>query len=228
VVRASGALAALPTQDDLVIPGFYNVFQMNQYFEWSGSTWRANGRILGDLRSEVLAASRPRLLETDDLFEDSSGSMHAIWHELLDARSAFATSAIVHAVERAPGSATFDETRISFRDSAVRSSLNWVRLAEADFGGLFYVGATWDRLYIGRVPPNPTSTQVVMTDVTPRKVAIAGYTPYVARTAAGRATIDNHTGLDVLLLCSNSASYPDASNYVIHLSRETFEALPGA
>ena len=228
VVRASGALAALPTQDDLVIPGYYNVFQMNQYFEWSGSTWRANGRILGDLRSDVLAASRPRLLETDDLFEDSSGTLHAVWHELLDARSASATSAIVHAVERAAGSATFDETRISFRDSAVRSSLNWVRLAEADFGGLFYVGASYDRLYIGRVPLNPTSTQVVLTDVTPRKVAIAGYTPYVARTAAGRATVDNQTGLDVLLLCSDSASYPGASNYAIHLSRETFEALPGA
>ena len=204
------------------------VFQMNQYFEWSGSTWRANGRILGDLRSDVLAASRPRLLETDDLFEDSSGTLHAVWHELLDARSASATSAIVHAVERAAGSATFDETRISFHDSAVRSSLNWVRLAEADFGGLFYVGASYDRLYIGRVPLNPTSTQVVLTDVTPRKVAIAGYTPYVARTAAGRATVDNQTGLDVLLLCSDSASYPGASNYAIHLSRETFEALPGA
>lgn len=129
------------------------------YFERNSSAWAVNAMVMGDFRTHSLAASRNSLVGTTELFEDSSGKMHAIWTELLDPNDAFANTAIVHAIETIAGSANFLQSNLSFSSSSSggfqRSSINWMRLAEADFGGLFYVGSSYDKCVCLPTHPQP-------------------------------------------------------------------------
>ena len=238
VVRASGALAALPVQDDYENPPSapaYNVFQFVAYFEaMDASTWAANNLILGDLRTNALASSRYDLIEATELFEDSSGRMHVIWREKLDPDNQYASSAVVHAMEDSAGGATFTPSTLNFADDTVESSLNWVRLAEATSStaassSLYYVACSYDKLYVGRVGAN-LAEPITLTDITPNGVSLQGPYLYTARTASGRAVVEtaaaDGSGLDVLLLAGASAAYPDAPNYAVRIPAELFDALP--
>ena len=250
VVRASGSVVALPTQDDYYNPPSapaYNLFQKIFYFEkeappanggsWSSSAWAASGDVVADLTGHALAATRHTLLEAMDLFEDSNGAIHVIWREHLDPSNEFSTSGVVHAkrVHPSPGVSTFATTTLSWSDPTVGASLNWVRLAEVEVaaaagGGtsgaeLFYVAASYDKLYLGRVPSS-LATPVLLKDVTPSGLTLQGPYMYTARSIAGGAVMPVGMGLDVLLLSGNSNEYPDAPNVAVHIPREQLDLIP--
>lgn len=84
----------LPIQDDYNPATGGNFYQIIPIFSYDGTDWTQE--IIIDLTSHALASERERLLSQCDLFQDSNGTIHVYYNELLDESVAYHSSAIKH------------------------------------------------------------------------------------------------------------------------------------
>lgn len=185
VLAEAGRFHLLAVQDDFTGQGQPNIYQQIIYFLHEGGTWKKD--LIVDRTQHALADTHPRLLEQEDLFADSTGTIHIIYKEWLDPSDRFATTH--HRLTGRPGAWQREHLPLA-------NSVNWVRLVEVK-GQLYYIAASWDKLYLGW-PGSAALTEV------PLPAKIMGIYPYVATAKSGSRGAD---AADVLLLAGDSAAY---------------------
>ena len=125
-------------------------------------------------------------VNNNDLFEDSSGVLHAIVRITAERRT------FVHAREIDPGANRFARTSID------HSHLTNIRLTEDLEDGVQYVGSSWDKVWRGTKH---------LEDITPAEMnereECAGIVPFVV-------------DADVLVIPSAEVAYPDARPFLVH------------
>lgn len=198
-------LSLLPIQDDQVVPGEPNIYQIIPYFHFDGTAWRQE--CLADLRRHPLASSRRGLLEQSDLFADSSGRIHAIFKEKLDPRTGWRVTSFKHMTRSTDGQWNTADVNLGGLD------LNWLKCVEID-GRLYYVGVSYDALY------------VFADGVLPKKVVVKDMikSAYLYLAAPRTGTRDTEGSVDILLLSGDRAAYPDAAGLYVRMDKAALAA----
>jgi hypothetical protein len=204
VTMSAQGIGVLSVQDDWAGAGQPNVYQKIAFFGFDSAEWTTD--LLEDLSGHTLAAERARLLEQSDLFEDSTGTMHAITKDFLGDTSYTVTQ--FHHFTRPPDG-TWAEVLYDF----TAQDLNWLKLVEVD-GELFFLAVSWNRVYAMRVGEEPFELAV--------PGMITGAYPYVAGSRSGTAP---STWVELLLLNGDSGNYPDAENLYVRIPTSVLQTL---
>lgn len=193
----------LTVQDDFTGVGNPNIYQQILYLQFANNTW--SQKLMADYTTHPLASSRPRIVEQDDLFEDSNGTIHAIYKENTHPDNRFLTDHIHWWKEK--GATEWKQEKLT-----LPNSINWVRLFEVN-NQVYFLANSWDTVYIGRLDSPEKLIKIPITD------AIGMY-PYVA-TARGAAD-SNSPYIDILLLAADSETFTKGvqKNYYLRLSKE--------
>jgi len=203
VVAANDVYHLLTVQDDFTGVGNPNIYQQILYFEFSNDKW--SQELLVDLTSHTLANNRPRMVEQDDLFIDSNGTIHAIYKENTDSQNRFFTNHI-H-VSRDKNSKEWRREKLN-----LPTSINWVRLFEID-GVIYFFANSWNKHYIASLD-SQNLVQLPIND------AIGVY-PYVAFPKT------NSEFVDIILLAADSETFNKGTNvnYYLRIPKSEFKKV---
>ena len=196
----------LPIQDDQVATGEPNIYQVLPFFHFDGKFWKHE--TLADLRHTPLASSRRGLLEQSELFQDSAGSIHAIYKEKLDPAAAWRVTAFKHLTRSTDGQWHTASVDCGGLD------LNWLKLVEIN-GQIYYLGVSYDALYIFKDGAQPRKVRV--------PGMITGAYLYLASPRTG--TRDVESCVDIVLWSGRSADYPNGPGLYVRLPKSVFMGI---
>ena len=190
VVATNDTYHLLSVQDDFTGVGNPNIYQQILYFEFSNGNW--SQELFADHSNHTLASGRPRMVEQDDLFIDSSGTVHAIYKENTYPENRFFTDHIHFSKKKGGKQWTREKLNLP-------KEINWVRLFEVN-GTIYFFANSWDKHYIARLDSQKL-VQLPIND------AIGAY-PYVALTP----TNINSEFTDIILLAADSETFKKETN----------------
>ena len=205
VVSSTNGYFVFAVQDEWTGPSSPVQYQMNRYFEKRGAAqWTSS--IIADYRAHSLATTRSQLVENTDLMEDNSGRVHLIYQTRLDPIDQWKNTFYQEIINSG--------TKTSNTTAGPGSNGSWMRLAEAG-GEIYYLCSAWDKLYIRK----GANGKYIKLDVP----SVDGM--YIYTSASRGGTSRNETYLDILMLCGNSTSYPNAKNYYVRILKSDLEKL---
>lgn len=191
----------LPVQDDFSDDGdpatYDNIYQKIMYFEYKNTVWK--NMLVADLSSHPLAAKRPRLLEQEDLFEDTRGNIHILYKEFLDDKESWKATAHKHGIIK-NGKLEIQDIKLDKED------INWVRLFEIE-EILYYFVNSWQDYYIGKIG----SSKSVKLDIP----GATGAYPYIATSKGGTQSAEEY--LDIILLAADKRTYKEGKNINLYI-----------
>lgn len=202
----------LPVQDDYNGQGtpqlpYPNIYQKILLLSYKNGIW--SKELIADLSSHPLAKSRPRLLEQEELYQDTKGTLHMLYKEFLDEKTSWGSNH-VHVVKNAQG--VFREAIPQEKDNS-----NWIRMFEVD-GSLYYLYVYYDSAYIKNAKTN-TRIQI------PLPPSAHGMYPYIATIRGG--TRETESYIDMLFLAADQYDYRDGTNvnYYVRIAKSEFAKL---
>lgn len=208
-----GEFHLLPVQDDYNRPDnsktpYLNIYQKIMYFTYQQGSWEKE--LITDLSKHKLASSRPRLLEQEELFKDSSGKIHILYKEFLDPDSTWKATSHKHIIKEDKNSKT---QIIDFG----REEFNWIRLFEVE-DTLYYFLTTFDSFYIAKVGEEK------LVKLSSLKGPQGTY-PYIATIRTG--TKESEKFVDILLLAADQKIYAEGKqkNYYIRIPKSWFSKM---
>lgn len=197
VLATKDSFHLLPVQDDFADDGnpetYNNIYQKIIYFTNDGGAWK--NQLIADLSTHPLAKSRPRLLEQEELFKDSQGTIHIIYKEFLDNQETWKATAHKHV--------TIGKDRKKEEVMKTNADINWIRIFDVD-GELYYFASTFNEFFIGKHGQDSWTRLDVPADA-------KGAYPYIAKTRGDF--------VDILLLAADSKTYSEEiqKNYYIRI-----------
>ena len=190
-------LTVLAIQDDPPDTGDGNFYQIASYFEYVDNTW--SQRLLVDNTGHPDAASRPRLVEISDNYQDTAGNIHLL---VVDHGS----EEYRHFVRDVNGAWT-----VKVVPRAYQEGVNWIRLIEVN-GEVYYLAATWNRV----LAMKESGDRFVSLDLQSKDVE--GIYLYVSAPRTG--TSPDSAYIDMLLLNGSSETYPNGRNHYLRVSKQ--------
>lgn len=204
---SKNAFYLLPIQDDFAGQGNPNIYQKILFMQIKDGKW--SQEMIADLSTHEMAKKRPRLLEQEDFYEGSDGSLHILYKEFLDQQNAFAPTVHWH-VKGKLGS--FKSEAINFN----KAGINWVRLIEVD-NKLYYLVTTFGEVFISSID------KINLTKIDVPEDAKNNY-PYVATKKGGSTSSDY---VDILLLGADKKLFEDGqiTNYYVRIPKSHFSQI---
>lgn len=193
----------LPIQDDFAGPGNPNIYQKIMYFAYETGMW--NKEIIAELTSHILAKTRPRLLEQEDLFKDNKEQIHILYKQFIDPQTTWRATH-VHVA------GTFGNWQVQ-EIGLGNNDINWIRLIEVD-EKLYYILSSFDSLYISPVGSKKLTNISIPADA-------KGMYLYTATSKSGTKESEY---IDVLLLGADQKLFHEgkATNYYIRIPKSVF------
>lgn len=195
----NGTFHLLPVQDDYNGPGtpglpYSNIYQKIMYFEYKSGLW--NKELISDLSSHPLAKSRPRLLEQEELYKDTNGSIHILYKELLDEEKSWEVSTHKYLIKNTSGAKTENL-------NICQKTTNWIRIFEVN-NKLYYLCVFFDSVAIAEAGKNKLINLEIPKDA-------KGFYPYIATRRGG--TRNQEEFIDILLLAADSQTFTKGENF---------------
>ncbi len=204
VQGTNSGISILAVQNKWVGPNVPSTYQKSHYFEKRNGIWSHENIV--DLQSHPLAPTRPQLLENVDIYQDSSGTIHLLYATRLTPENEWQNSFVQ--VTRA-GSA-WNQRPVPTTDDKT----NWMRMIEVG-GQMYYFCAAWDKLYLKKGMEGAFKR----IDIPKMK----GIYPYLAAPRGGTSISSEF--IDILLLCGDNTSYPNAKNYYLRIPKSELSKL---